>query len=118
MVFSTVADGDLGVPNEGLPSAGGTFQGGVTNLQLADVTPDPNGNPSSMGRSALVTMYEACWFTSWSTTFSQDAGMIMESGDVTISDVWDYSSTYGEFLATGNDPSIGQLGSIRYDEVF
>jgi hypothetical protein len=59
-------------------------------------------------------MYEACWFTSWSATFSKDAGMVMESGDVIISDVHDFSSMYGEFLSTGNDPSIGQLGSIRF----
>ena len=40
--------------------------------------------------------------------------MIMESGDVIISDVHDFSSMYGEFLSTGNDPSLGQLGSIRF----
>ena len=38
----------------------------------------------------------------------------MESGDVTVSDVHDFSSLYGEFLPTGNDPTNGQLGSIRY----
>ena len=40
--------------------------------------------------------------------------MIMESGDVSVSDVHDFASVYGEFLASGNDPTIGQLGSIRY----
>ena len=40
--------------------------------------------------------------------------MIMETGDVTVSDVHDFASYYGEFLATGNDPTIGQLGSIRF----
>ena len=40
--------------------------------------------------------------------------MIMETGSVIVSDVHDFSSYYGEFLATGNDPSLGQLGSIRY----
>ena len=38
----------------------------------------------------------------------------MESGSVIVSDVHDFSSVYGEFLTTGNDPSIGQLGSVRY----
>ena len=42
--------------------------------------------------------------------------MIMETGDVTVSDVHDFASMYGEFLATGNDPTIGQLGSIRFGE--
>ena len=40
----------------------------------------------------------------------------MESGDVMISDIHDFSTMYGEFLATGNDPSLGQLGSIRFAE--
>lgn len=62
----------------------------------------------------MITIYEACWFTSWSATFAKDSGMIMESGDVMISDIHDFSTMYGEFLATGNDPSLGQLGSIRY----
>jgi hypothetical protein len=40
----------------------------------------------------------------------------METGDITITDVHDFASVYGEFLATGNDPTIGQLGSIRFAE--
>ena len=45
--------------------------------------------------------------------------MVMESGTVTITDVHDFSSvTYGEFLATGNDPSRGQTGSLIYDDTF
>ena len=42
--------------------------------------------------------------------------MIMETGGVMISDVHDFASVYGEFLATGNDPTIGQLGSVRFSE--
>jgi hypothetical protein len=66
------------------------------------------------GHSAIITLYEACWFTSWNATFAKDSGMIMESGDVSVTDVHDFASMYGEFLATGNDPTIGQLGSIRF----
>ena len=40
----------------------------------------------------------------------------METGDAMASDVHDFASVYGEFLATGNDPTIGQLGSIRFAE--
>jgi hypothetical protein len=118
MVFSTLVDGDLGVPNVGVNNPTGTFTGGVGQIEFPEVTPDVAGNPSTRGHSALITLYEACWFSGWSATFSQDAGMIMESGDITISDVYDFSSIYGEFLATGNDPSIGQLGSVRYQATF
>lgn len=119
VVFSTLVDQDLGAANVGVDNPKGTFTGGITQSTYPQTTQDGGGNPDpAAGHSALITMYEACWFNSWSTTFSQDSGMIMESGDVTISDVYDFSSIYGEFLATGNDPSIGQLGSVRYEGTF
>lgn len=132
LVFSSLADVDLGAANTGHQGATGSFDGGVKQVVYPAVTPDfgPSGNPVSgtgsggdgtapggaRGHSAIITIYEACWFTSWSTTFAKDSGMIMESGDVTVSDVHDFASMYGEFLATGNDPTIGQLGSIRFGE--
>jgi hypothetical protein len=115
LVFSTLADADLMVPNVGvIDSKPGSFNGGTQAIEYPAVTPDGASNPASRGHSAVITMYEACWFTSWSASFAKDSGMVMESGDVTISDVHDFASMYGEFLATGNDPSIGQLGSIRF----
>lgn len=116
LTFSTLVDADLGAANVGVDNPKGSFTGGITQVAYPQTTQDGAGIPAqNAGHSARITMYEACWFTSHSTTYSQDSGMIMESGDVTISDVYDYSSIYGEFLATGNDPTIGQLGSVRYD---
>jgi hypothetical protein len=128
LVFSTLADVDVGVANTGYGGAGGVFDGGVSKVVYPQTTvdgPDFSGAatsggdaagkpPETPGHTAIITMYEACWFTSWGATFAKDAGMIMETGDVTVSDVHDFSSYYGEFLATGNDPTIGQLGSIRF----
>lgn len=132
VVFSSLADIDLGVANVGHGGGTGSFDGGVKAIGFPQVTPDfgQGGNPTTgtasggagvapgdaRGHSALITIYEACWFTSWSTTFAKDSGMIMESGDVTVSATHDFASMYGEFLATGNDPTIGQLGSIRFAE--
>jgi len=59
-------------------------------------------------------MYEACWWQDWNTSFAKDAGLIMESGTMIITDTHDFSSIYGEFLATGGDPTLSQLGSIRF----
>jgi len=113
LVFSSLADFDLngGIPNTGAKLGG--FQGGTTAIQYPSVYTSQKDQTQG-SHTAIITMYEACWFNSWSATFSKDAGQIMESGGVTISDVHDFNSTYGEFLATGNDPTIGQLGSIRY----
>lgn len=142
LVFSTLADNDLGQANTGHSGGTGSFDGGVKQVAYGQTTNDgttshnsansgaaffPEGNPNnaevaaassgntnSRGHSAIITMYEACWFTAWSASFAKDAGMIMETGSVIVSDVHDFSSYYGEFLATGNDPTLGQLGSIRY----
>jgi hypothetical protein len=116
VVFSTLADMDLGVGNQGMGNESGTFEGGVKKVTFPQVTNPEQRTVSNPGHSALITIYEACWFTSWSTTFAKDSGMIMESGDVTVTDVHDFASVYGEFMATGNDPSLGQLGSIRFAE--
>lgn len=121
IVFSTLVDGDL--PGGGFNGtaanagfAGQDFQAGAKIQDYTDqgVTSDNNGNPTTAGHTALVTMYEACWFQDWNTTFAKDSGMIMESGTALATDVHDMNSQYGEFLATGNDPSIGQLGSSRH----
>lgn len=130
LVFSSLADIDMGAANQGYGGTSGAFDGGIKNIGYPKTTPDfgTTGNPvtgtssgglgtapgDARGHSAIITIYEACWFTSWSTSFSKDSGMIMESGEVIISDTHDFASMYGEFLATGNDPTIGQLGSIRF----
>jgi len=121
LVFSSLADNDLGATNLGthMPTSG--FAQGVQPVRYPNVSPGVSasatgatGYAASPGHSAIITMYEACWFTSWSATYSQDQGQIMESGDVTVSDVHDFASTYGEQLLSGGDPTVGQLGSIRY----
>jgi hypothetical protein len=122
LVFSNLADADLVGPlaNQGMGGTSGTFDGGVKKVSFPQVTntnvngvTQPGNSPS---HTAVITIFEACWFNSWSVSYSKDAGAIMETGDVTVSDVHDFSSMYGEFLETGNDPTIGQLGSIRFVE--
>jgi hypothetical protein len=124
LVFSTLADADMGAgatgaANTGYSGQAGQFDGGVKTVSYPQVTyAGSKGSPlldtNNRAHSAIITIYEACWFTSWNASFSKDSGMIMESGDINVSDVHDFASVYGEFMATGNDPTIGQLGSIRY----
>jgi len=115
IVFSTLADWDLGFQNAGRSGSG--MDGGVKAIEYPNTmnpSPLPAGAPGTWGHSALITVYEGAWFTSWSGSFSKDSGLIMESGDATCRDVHDFSSTYGEFMMTGNDPTLGQLGSILF----
>jgi len=114
LVFSTLADNDLEVANEGLSGTGAN--GGVKAIEFPTVT--EISGVSGGGHTALITMYETCWWDGWSRTYNKDSAVITESGTIHITDVHDFSSTYGEFLATGNDPTIGQLGSIRYGASF
>ena len=121
LVFSSLADNDLGVANVGLNGTSGSFNGGVKQISYPQVTNDSGystytgGNPGqNRGHSAIITIYEACWFSSHSVSYSKDQGMVMETGDATVSAIHDFASVYGEFLATGNDPTLGQLGSIRF----
>lgn len=112
LVFSSIADLDLGAAGAGFSGSSGSYNGGVKAIEYPAVT--SVAGVSSGGHTAIITMYEACWWQDWNTTFSKDQGLIMESGTMMITDVHDFSSIYGEFLATGNDPTIGQLGSIRF----
>jgi len=122
LVFSSLADQDLGAANAGtsLPAGGGFGQGvkPVRYPVVANGQPVPPGTPlaAPLGHSAIITMYEACWMTSWTYgAATKDAGQMAETAEITISDVHDFASTYGEFLPTGNDPTSGQLGSIRFN---
>jgi hypothetical protein len=119
MVFSTLVDVDLNGANIGYNNgAGGTagrFDGGIRAISFPQVTDDSRGMPGQQrGHSALITMYEACWWQQWSASTSKDQAVIMESGDCMVTDIHDFASNYGEFLATGNDPTLGQLGSVRF----
>jgi hypothetical protein len=121
LVFSTLADNDLGVPNRGadppgLPATPTGSGQGTKRVQYPNLGLTAGPYPNPPGHSAIITMYEACWMTSWGVSgYSKDSGQIMETAEVMVSDVHDFASQYGEFLPTGNDPTIpSQVGSIRY----
>lgn len=114
MVFSTLADRDLDAAGSGFSGTSGAYNGGVKAIQYPSVTAVPESGPTTGGHTAIITLYETCWWSDWSATFGADTGIIMESGTMNITDVHDFSSVYGEFLATGNDPTQGQIGSVRF----
>ena len=54
---------------------------------------------------ALLTFFEGCWFNSYGTEYTSDAAIVAENGAVTISDVIDGISQYGEFIDSGLAPT-------------
>jgi hypothetical protein len=121
LVVSTLVDYDLDVANVGLNGSGA--QNGIDQIKFNDggVGPKPQTiggeHADNAGHSAMITFFEACWLTSYSNSFEKDTGIVMEESEAMISDVHDGQSVYGEFMATGNDPSIGQVGSERYSNI-
>ena len=126
LVFSTIADTEApttgvdGLVNvdfstqnasQGVGSSGALQEGVELNVQG-----DP-GSAGSQKHKALITYCEGCWITSMDHgEMSADGGIIQQSVTAQITDVHDLYSTYGEFMATGNDPTLGQNSSILYNE--
>ncbi len=112
IVFSTIADREL----TGDGTQASTDFGSYGSLPYTGVL-DKNGEGTG-SHNILITMYEACWWSSWNATFNKDTAIVAEGGNLTISDVHDGSNFVKEFTATGGDPSIGQLGSMRFNPTF
>jgi hypothetical protein len=111
-VFSSIADAEAnGSTAVGLKSVDFSGQNVSGAAQAYD---GQEGRPDQSHR-ALITYYEGCWITEASFGgVTTDGGVISTSCNFDITDVHDLYSTYGEFLATGNDPTINQGASILY----
>lgn len=67
---------------------------------------------------AIITYFEACWMTSITgANPSADSSMMTQSITAAAQDVHDLFSTYGEFLPSGNDPTLGQAATIRHNSI-
>lgn len=63
---------------------------------------------------AIVTLYEACWMSSYSITYGVDDVIMTESAELTASDVFRPGFTYGETPDTGNAAGSGGPFSVRF----
>jgi hypothetical protein len=59
---------------------------------------------------ALFTFYEGCWINSFSSSFTSDAAIVAENTSITVTDIIDGRSNYGEYLDSGLAP-IGSNGT-------
>lgn len=71
------------------------------------------------GLRALITLYEGCWMTSYSWSYSSDTSLVQENCDISCSDILDNKSNYESYIQpgsvdTGNNPFASQGGSQRF----
>lgn len=76
---------------------------GAPGTQTASQQPSGPGFTANEVR-ALLTIYEGCWMNSYSASYTADAAIVAENSSVTVTDVIDGFSTYGEFVDTGLAP--------------
>lgn len=126
LVFSTLADTEAPTTSvtKGLVDVDFTSQN-ATNGQLTtgelveevrgQIQNRAPGQAGSNKHKALITYCEGCWITSLDPGgMTSDGGVINQSVEANVTDVHDLYSTYGEFMATGNDPTLGQNSSLLY----
>ena len=88
--------------------------------QEASVTTGPTSKDNPIVTPyALITFYEGCWMNSYSATFASDSAIVAENSSVTVTDIIDGVSQYGEFIDTGLAPitdngSAGSGYSLRF----
>ena len=64
-------------------------------------------------------MAEGCWLNSYSASYTSDAAIVAENSSVTVTDIIDGRSQYGEFVDTGLAPvqangAAGNGFSLRF----
>jgi len=68
---------------------------------------------------ALMTIYEGCWMNQYGASYTADAAIVAENSSITVTDIIDGLSTYGEYIDTGLGPTTdaglaGAGASIRF----
>lgn len=78
-----------------------------------------SGQSPASSVKALLTFYEGCWLNSYSASFTSDAAIVAENSSVTVTDIIDGFSSYGEFIDSGLAPvaangAAGKGYSLRF----
>jgi len=77
---------------------------GVTVSAAPNASVQANGDQFLTPIRALFTFFEGCWINSYSKSTTSDAAIIAENSSVTVTDIIDGRSQYGEFVDTGLSP--------------
>jgi len=113
LVFSQIADEEANIGSR-------TFSAGTPEVDFTGqaATGAQARYSSKQKHRAIITFFEACWMTAITgANVTADSSLMNESITAAVTDIHDLYSTYGEFMPTGNDPTLGQLGSVRYSNL-
>ncbi len=95
LVFSHIASDDTDTA-DGLDKSG-----------FKDVTAPAGGFSLGATPKALFTIFEGCWFNSYSASFTADAAIVAQNSSITVTDIVDGYTVYGEYIETGLAPRGG-----------
>ena len=79
---------------------------GVTGTKAASTQPQGSGFLTNAVQ-ALITIYEGCWMNSYSASYTAEAAIVAENSSVTVTDIIDGVSSYGEYIDSGLAPLDG-----------
>jgi hypothetical protein len=101
LVFSEISSKEdiSGVPLA--PKKATTQPQGVNNIYASEI-------------KALFTFFEGCWLNSYSASFTSDSAIVAENSSVTVTDIIDGVSNYGEFIDSGLSPAGGGSAGAGY----
>lgn len=68
--------------------------------------------PGNQTVRALITFFEGCWMTSYSTDYTADTAMVQEQVEIMVTDITDGSSIYNEFINSGLNPTSAYGSNI------
>jgi len=91
----------------------------IDGVVVSNAAVQPSGNEFITPVKALFTFYEGCWLNSYSASYTSDAAIVAENSSVTVTDIIDGLSQYGEFIDTGLAPidangTAGKGFSLRF----
>jgi len=91
--------------------------GSLAAAKTEAILPINGGSLTTAAVRFLATFYEGCWMNSYSASYTSDAAIVAENASVTVTDILDGVSQYGEWMDTGLAPGIdgiaGKGASLR-----
>jgi hypothetical protein len=89
---------------------------GVASAALKDASSQPQNvaNLATNNIKALFTFYEGCWINSFSASYTSDAAIVAENTSITVTDIIDGVSSYGEYIDSGLSPGQGGTPGAGY----